>query len=444
MNESNLHPYQRKTIKTGIDNPKYAFLLDMGLGKTVCTLSILKTLLNRSEVLKPLIIAPKFVVSDTWPNELATWEHLNGFTMSLIIGNPEERIAAVHRNADIYVVSRDNIIWLVEYLGRKWTYDMLIIDESSNFKNHTSKRFKAVKSILPKLKCLLELTGTPIPNGLIDLWAQMFLIDGGERLYEFKESFRAIYYHPTKALAHGAMQYAINRGAEDLIYEKIKDRCLSMRSCDYLDLPERRDIIRELYLDAEEMAAYNDFKRDKILETPEGQITAFNSSSIYGKLLQFSNGAVYDENKNWHVVHDKKLDLLEEVIEESLGHNVIVCYQFQSDLARILARFPNAVHVRKDAQIKAWKAGEIQLMVCHAESIGEGLNLQSGGHIMIWFGLTNKAEKYWQMVKRIDRPGQKYMVSNIILLVHGTSEYKVHKSILDKTYDQDKLFEALK
>lgn len=444
MKESQLLKYQRKAINSGIDNTKFAFLLEMGLGKSIVTLTIIKTLLNRSEVLKPLIVAPKFVVSDTWPNELAAWEHLNGFTMSLIVGNPEERIAAVHRNADIYVVSRDNILWLVNYLGRKWTYDMLVIDESSNFKNHTSKRFKAVKTILPRLKRLLELTGTPIPNGLIDLWAQMFLIDGGERLYKFKESFRAIYYHPTKALAHGAMQYAINKGAEDLIYEKIKDRCLSMRSIDYIELPERRDIIREFYLDAEEMAAYNDFKRDKILETHEGQITAFNSSSLYGKLLQFSNGAVYDENKNWHLVYDKKLDLLEEVIDECQGHNVIVCYQFKSDLERILKRFPTAVHVKKVEQIKPWNDGEINIMVGHAASIGIGLNLQHGGHIMIWFGLTNDAEQYWQMVKRIDRPGQKFMVSNIILLAHGTSEYKVHKSILAKTYDQDCLFEALK
>lgn len=444
MKESQLLPYQRKTIKTGIDNPKYAFLLDMGLGKTIVTLTILKTLLNRSEVLKPLIIAPKFVVSDTWPNELASWEHLNGFTMSLIVGNPEERIAAVRRNADIYVVSRDNIIWLVEYLGRKWTYDMLIIDESSNFKNQKSQRFKAVKTVLPKLKRLLELTGTPIPNGLIDLWAQMFLIDGGERLYKFKESFRAMYYHPTKALAHGAMQYAINKGAEDIIYDKIKDRCLSMQSVDYIELPERRDIIREFYLDDEEMAAYKEFKRDKILETPDMQITAFNASSLYGKLLQFSNGAVYDENKDWHLVHDKKLDLLEEVIEECQGRNVIICYQFKSDLERILTRFPDAVHLKKDAEIKAFKAGQINKAVGHAASIAEGLNLQSGAHIMIWFGLSNDAEKYWQMVKRIHRPGQKFMVSNIILLAHGTSEYKVHRSIIEKTYNQDKLFEALK
>lgn len=444
MKESQLLHYQRKAVKTGIDNPKYAFLLDMGLGKTIVTLTIIQTLMNRSEVLKPLIIAPKFVVSDTWPNELAAWEHLNGFTMSLITGNPEERIAAIYRNADIYVVSRDNIMWLVKYLGRNWTYDMLVIDESSNFKNQKSQRFKAVKSILPKLKRLLELTGTPIPNGLIDLWAQMFLIDGGERLYKFKESFRAMYYHPTKALAHGAMQYAINKGAEDIIYDKIKDRCLSMRSVDYIELPERRDIIREFYLDDEEMAAYKEFKRDKILETPDMQITAFNASGLYGKLLQFSNGAVYDENKDWHLVHDKKLDLLEEVIEECQGRNVIICYQFKSDLERILTRFPDAVHLKKDAEIKAFKAGQINKAVGHAASIAEGLNLQSGAHIMIWFGLSNDAEKYWQMVKRIHRPGQKFMVSNIILLAHGTSEHKVHKSIIEKTYNQDKLFEALK
>jgi SNF2 family DNA or RNA helicase len=438
------HDYQLRAIATGKENDKYLYLLDMGLGKSVVTLTILKYLLNRSEVLKPLIIAPKFVAGDTWPTELAKWDHLAGFTMSVIAGTATERVQALNSNADIYVVSRDNIAWLVTYYGRKWPYDMLVLDESSNFKNASSKRFKAVKSVLPRTKRLIELTGTPIPNGLIDLWAQMFLIDQGERLHKFRESFRALYYHPTKALAHGAMQYEINKGAEDIIYDRIKDRCLSMRAVDHLDLPERRDIIREFYLSPAEMEAYKAFKRDKILETHEGQITAFNSSSLYGKLLQFSNGAVYDEDKNWHLVHDKKLDLLEEVVEEAQGHNVIICYQFKSDLERIKARFPTAVHIKKVEQIKSLKAGEINIAVCHAASLGYGLNLQEHLHIMIWYGLTNDAEQYWQMVKRIDRQGQKFMVSNIILLAHGTSEYKVHKSILDKTYNQDKLFEALK
>lgn len=429
------------------------FMLDMGMMKTSTTLTVIKHCLYNFDVLKPLIIGPKFVVADTWPSELAKWDHIKHLTISLIIGTEEQRIAAVKRNTDIYAVSRDNIDWLTRYLGKKWDFDMLVIDESSNFKNASSKRYRAVQRILPKISRLLLLTGTPIPNGLIDLWAQMKMIDGGKRLKIFKKNFIAEYYRATKMLSHGAMQYELKNDSSERIYEAIKDRCISMKSVDYIELPGRTDIIREVYLDPEEMDAYRKFKRDKTVqvvgthwdgEPAINEITAFNASSLYGKLLQFANGAIYDEEKNWHLVHDKKLDVLEEVIEELQGQNVIVCYQFKSDLERIKKRFPQAVHVNTDEKIKAWKRAEINFMLCHAASLGYGLNLQTGGHNMVWFGLTNDAEIFWQMLKRLDRTGQEFPVNNILILVKGTSEYKVHRSILNKTYNQDMLFEALK
>lgn len=438
------HRHQQIAIKRNIDNPFYIDLLDMGLGKTSITLFVIRDLLNQLLIKKPLIVAPKFVTEETWPAELAEWDQLEGFTMSVIAGTETERISALKTQADIYIVSRDNILWLERYLGRKWAFDMLVLDESSNFKNPATKRFKAVKRILPKVKRLLELTGTPIPNGLMDLWSQMFLIDQGERLYKYKESFRAMYFHPTVALGHGQMQYEINKGAEEIIYDKIKDRCLSMKAVDWLELPERRDIIKPVYLSEKLKKEFEQFKRDRIIELPEGQITAFNASSLYTKLLQFANGAVYDSSSEYHVVHDEKLDALEETIEELQGANVIVFYQFKSDIERIKARLPKCVQLKKSDQIRDWNAGKINIMLAHPASTAYGLNLQAGGHYIIWFGLPASLELYQQAVARLARQGQKFMVSNIMILVKGTPEYKVHKSLMDKSFRQDQLFDALK
>lgn len=436
------HKYQAIAYRKAYNNPKFMHLLDMGLGKTVVTLTLIADLLNEFEIFKPLIVAPKFVAENTWPAELAKWDHLEGFKLSVITGTEAQRIRALEANVDIWVISRDNILWLVKYLGKKWNFDMLVLDESSNFKNPAAKRFKAVKTILPKLKRLLELTGTPIPNGLMDLWSQMFLIDQGQRLFKFKESFRATYFQPTKALAHGAMQYEINKGAEDLIYEKIKDVCLSMKAVDWLDLPERRDIVRPVELS--DYSEYEQFKRDKILELEEGEITAFNASSLYIKLLQYANGAVYDSDSTWHVVHDEKLDALEEAIEELQGQNVIVFYQFKSDIERIKKRLPDCVQLKKAEQINDWNAGKINILLAHPASTAYGLNLQHGGHYIIWFGVPASLELYQQAVARLARQGQKYMVSNIMILVKGTPEYKVYRGLINKTFRQDQLFEALK
>lgn len=358
------------------------------------------------------------------------------------MGTEPQRKKAVKQKADIYLTSVDHIVWLVKYMGAKWWYDMLIIDESSKFKSRDTKRFKAVRMILPKIKRLICLTGTPVPNGLMDLWAQMFLLDNGERLSRFIEKFRMTYFHPGRTLPHGGCTYVLNPGADELIYAKIRDICLSMKAVDWIDMPEREDIIREIELD--DYTEYNKFKREKVLELPDGEITAFNASSLYTKLLQYSNGAIYDADHNYHVVHNKKLDLLQEMVEELQGQPVLILYQFKSDLDRIRQRFPDLTVIKKNEDIKLWNTQLEPVVVAHCKTIAYGLNMQTGGHYIIWYGVPPSQELYSQTVLRIARPGQKRTVFNYHLLVKGTPEFKVYRSLLDKTFNQDKLMEALK
>lgn len=438
------HAYQQTAYDFAMQNPYCAELLDMGLGKSVITLNVIHTLIYNLEITKPLIVAPKFVTRHTWPAELDKWEHLSGLTISVIAGTLTERLAALEANADIYCVSRDNIAWLSTHLRNNWHFDMVVLDESSNFKNQGSKRWQAISYRLPSIKRMMLLTGTPIPNGLMDLWAQIYLIDRSnpKRLFEFQNSFIMTYFDAVKRLGHGGMKYEIKKGAEEIIYSKINDLCLSMKAADYLDLPERQDIIRKVTLS--DYSEYEQFKRDKILELPEGEITAFNAASLYTKLLQYANGAIYDADKNYHVVHDEKLDALEEVIEELQGANCIIVYQFKSDIERIRKRIKDTVILKGNKEIADWNAGKINKMLTHAASTAYGLNLQHGGHYIIWFGVPASLELFQQMVARLLRQGQLHMVRNIMILVSGTPEIKVYRALLDKTFRQDQLFEALK
>lgn len=438
------HPYQNIAIKFAKLNKFCALILDMGLGKTIITLTVLRDLLNNCEIYKPIIVAPKFVTQHTWPAELAKWPHLDGLTISVIKGNPEQRIKALNTVADVYIVSRDNIVWLVDHLkgGKRWDFDSLVLDELSSFKNHKAQRFKAVRKIRPRCQRVIGLTGTPTPNGLIDLWSQVYLLDQGKRLYKFLGSYRQMYFHAAQKYGDHIFSYEINKGAEEVIYDKVKDICLSMKAVDWLDLPERNDIIIEVELD--DYSEYKQFRRDKILELPGGTITAFNASSLYIKLLQYANGAVYDEDHNYQVVSDAKLEALKELLEQLQGKNVIISYQFQSDIERIKKAIPDVVQLKSTKHIIDWNAGKINKLLAHAKSMGHGLNLQEGGHYIIWFGVPAGMEDYWQLVKRVDRQGQKYPVFNYHLTIKGTPEAKVYKNLMDKTFNQDKLFEALK
>jgi SNF2 family DNA or RNA helicase len=436
------HNYQQSAEKHAIDVPKCGLVLDMGLGKTVITLTVLDKLLCWMEIKKPLIIAPKLVTEQTWTAERDKWDHLRHLKISRIIGSQQERILALNTKADIYIVSRDNIAWLVAYCGhKKFPFDAMVLDEWSSFKSRTSNRFKAVVKVLGLMERVIALTGTPAPNGLMDLWAQLYLLDKGERLEKNIGGYRQRYFQ-TINIDQYNKQYVLREGSEAYIYDKIKDICISMEAKDWLDLEPRIDQVQRMKLP--NMKAYKDFEKEKFLELGEQVITPVNAPGLYNKLLQFCNGAVYDDDRNYHVVSDAKLDLLEENIEALNGKPVIVFYQFKSDIARIQARIKNVVRLTSAKQIEDWNAGKIQILLAHAASTGHGLNLQHGGHHIIWFGLPWSLELYMQAVARLDRQGQKEAVINIHLITEGTVEEIVWKRLQTKGLTQQDLIDALK
>jgi SNF2 family DNA or RNA helicase len=438
------HPYQTIADHFIKERDFCALFLDMGLGKTIIVLTAIKYFFDICDLDKPLIIAPKFVTEHTWPAELAKWEHLQGLTISVIAGTEIERKSAFYRKADIYIVSRDNIAWLVNWLKaikRRWPFDMLVLDELSSFKNHKAKRFKAVRDIRPLVGRVIGLTGTPTPNGLIDLWAQMYLIDQGASLFKLIGTYREQFF---KTIPQGdrRVSYDLRVGKDEPIYERLKPRVLSMKAEDWLTLPDRTDIVIEVTLD--DYSEYKEFKKEKILETPEKQITAFNSSALYMKLLQYSNGAVYDDEHNYHVVHDAKLDALVEAAELLEGKPLLIFYQFQSDVDRIQKRIKGVSLFKSAKDVDRWNRKEINILLVHEASVAFGLNLQDGGNWIFWFGVTNKMELYWQCVKRLHRQGQLSKVFNYHFITKGTPEKGVYSSLQNKTLTQDKLMIALK
>jgi len=422
-----------------------ALFLDMGLGKTVTTLTLIKHLLYSFEINKPLIIAPKFVTEQTWPEELDKWAHLEGLTYSVIMGNPEKRLRALRAPADMYIISWDNIDWLVSLKKFKhlWPFDMMVLDESTKVKSRDSARFKAVQRVRPRLKRLIELSGTPASNGLMDIWSQMKLLDHGEALFAFIEKFRATYFS-ARGLSHGGKVYDILPGVDEIIFDKIKHQVLSMKAVDWLTLPKRQDIIRMVELD--DYTEFKKFKAEKILELPEGEITALNASALYNKLLQYANGAVYDNElrREWHEVHTKTLDVLEEMLDALQGKPVIIFYQFQADVDRIKKRIPKAVKMDNAKYVDRWNKGEFPVLLLHGAGASHGLNMQYGGHYIIHYGVGDNMEWYWQGVKRLDRQGQEFPVFNYHIMVKGTGQQKVWRGLVSKTLTNDKLMEACK
>lgn len=437
------HKYQETAIQHILDNPSSGIFLGLGLGKSSITATALEYLIMSTEVRKPLIIAPKLVTSQTWKAELEKWDHTKGLTISRMIGTEKQRVAALYAKADIYAISRDNIAWLVEYLQKqkkRWPFDMVIIDELSSFKNRASVRFKAVRKILPFVNRMVGLTATPAPNSLIDLWSQMFLLDKGERLGKTLTGYRDQYFTPN----FNGFGYDIRTGAAEEIYEKIKDICISMTAEDYLDLPPRVDIIREVEL--ENWHAYDKFKRDQTLKLAEDlEITPLNSGALYNKLLQYCNGSVYDDQKETHIVGSIKLDAILEAYEALNGEPVIIFYQFKSDLERLKKAIPEAVIPKTDADIDKWNRGEIKCLLAHPASIGHGLNLAEGGHNMFWMGAPWSLELYLQAVGRLDRQGQTKSVVNVVFITKNTLEEKiVVPRIQGKTISQNELIDAVK
>ena len=436
------HEYQDFATEFVMNNKISALFLECGLGKTVIVLTALFDLLLDYFVIgKVLIIAPLRVARDTWPDELSKWDHLRGLSASIVVGSDKKRREALMRKANIYIINRENVKWLVDNF--KFDFDMVVIDELSSFKAHGTQRFKALRKVRPAVERVVGLTGTPTPNGLIDLWAEIGILDMGERLGRFIGGFRQKYFLPDKRNQSTIFSYKPKDSADKAIYEKISDICISMSSLDYLDMPEL--IINKLMvsMSEKEMGQYKKLKKDMILSLDDGDIDATSAVGLSNKLLQMANGAVYDETGTAKLIHDRKLDALEDLIEAANGKPVLIAYWFKHDLKRIFERFP-AVKLDTTADIAKWNAGEIPIAVIHPASAGHGLNLQAGGSMLIWFGLTWSLELYQQTNARLWRQGQKNTVVVHHIITKGTIDEDVLKALEGKDATQAALIDAVK
>lgn len=440
------YAYQEYAENFILDNPGAGLLLDMGMGKTATTLTAVEELIrDRFEIRRVLVIAPLKPAVETWPAELDKWAHLEGLKYALVIGSEKERITALNEDADIYIINRENVVWLVNYYKKKWPFEMVVIDELSSFKSSKSQRFRALKRVRPMMKRVVGLTGTPSPNGLLDLWAQIYLIDQGEALGKTITGYREKYFVPDKRNATTIFSWKPKPGAAEEIYERLKSCCISMDSAEYLDLPERLYINHEVELPDEAKEQYKQLQRDMLLPFADGDIDAGSAGILTNKLLQFCGGCVYDENRGVKGFHTAKLDKLEQLIEEANGQPVLVFYAYQHERDRILQRFSEAVEIKEDTAVKRWNAGKIPILLAHPASAGHGLNLQEGGHIAVWYNWTHNLEWYQQANKRLHRPGQKEVVLIHHIGVKGGLDMQVLNNVLsEKANAQDFLIQALR
>ena len=439
------HDYQAYAIDYIKAHPIAAVLLDMGLGKTVISLTAIADLLFDSfEAHRVLVIAPLRVARDTWPAEIEKWEHLQQLTYSVVVGTPKERRAALMAGADITIINRENLQWLIEDSGFPFDYDMVVIDELSSFKNHQSKRFQALMKVRPKVKRIIGLTGTPSSNGLMDLWAEFKLLDMGQRLGRFISQYRNNYFLPDKRNGQIIYSYKPMPYAEDAIYRKISDVTISMKSTDHLKMPELISSKYEVCLSEEERVRYEELKSQLVLQLPEGEVTAANAASLTGKLVQLANGAIYSDDGDTVEFHNRKLDALEDIIEAANGKPLLVAYWFKHDLERIKQRF-DVREIKSSKDINDWNSGKIPVAVIHPASAGHGLNLQAGGSTLIWFGLTWSLELYQQTNARLWRQGQ---TAGTVVIQHiitkGTIDERILKALSRKELTQNSLIDAVK
>ena len=444
------HDYQRYAIEYIKSHKTAAVLLDMGLGKTVITLTALNDLLFDSfAIRKVLVIAPLRVARDTWPQEIEKWDHLRDLRISVAVGAEEERLRAFRRDADIYVINRENVQWLVEESGVRFNFDTLVVDELSSFKNHNTKRFRALMRMRPRISRVVGLTGTPSGNGLMDLWAEFRLLDMGQRLGRFIGQYRQRWFQPDKRNGQVIFSYKPLPGAERRIYDRISDITISMKSTDYLTMPELISSEYAVELSGAERERYEEMKRDLILQLPNGEVTAANAAALTGKLSQMANGAIYTDAGETVTIHDRKLDALEDIIEAAGGKPLLVAYWFKHDLTRIEERL-HQLHIpfsRLDSgeSIRRWNRGEFPVALIHPASAGHGLNLQSGGSALVWFGLTWSLELYQQTNARLWRQGQ---TSDTVVIRHiiarGTIDERILKALTEKDRTQAALIDAVK
>lgn len=429
-----------------LNNAAAGLLLDMGMGKTAISLTAAdKLLFDYFAVRKVLVIAPLKPARETWPPEAKKWDHLRHLRFSLILGSKKERIAACSKEADIYIINREQVVWLVDYYKSAWPFDMVIIDELSSFKSSKAQRFRALKKVRKYITRIVGLTGTPSPNGLLDLWPEMYLLDEGKALGKTLTSYRETYFVPDKRNATTIFSWKPKDGAEDAIYERLDGLCISMKSSDYLKLPDRLMLRREFELSEKAAELYRTLERDTLLPFADGDIDAPTAAILTNKLLQVAGGAAYDENGNVKILHEDKLEALDQLIEEANGQPVLVFYAFRHELERILARYTEAVDIKEKDAVTRWNQGEVPILLAHPASAGHGLNLQEGGHIAIWYSLPTSLELYQQANKRLHRPGQKSTVLIHHILMKGTYDYRVLDDILaPKEVRQNACLEALK
>lgn len=438
---TDLHVYQHKAIDFIKRKKRCLLALSMGLGKTVSTLTAIADLLDSFEIHRVLIIAPLRVANTVWAKEAADWEQTNHLKISVCTGSERERLSALMRTADIYVINRENIEWLINV--QKWNFDCVVIDESDSFKNHASKRFKALRKVIPDTNFMILLSGTPSPNGLTDLWSQLYLIDFGQRLGRTVSGYRQRFFEQD-FFGH---TWTIREGSASKIHALISDKVLSMQAEDYLELPSRIDLIETVELSNKDLRQYQDFENNLFAVLPDGEeIEAMNAAVLAGKLLQYANGAIYtDENHNWSEIHNAKLDALADIIEANEGENILVAYNFKSDLERLQKRFPQGVALDKHPQtVERWQHGEISLMFAHPQSAGHGLNLQAGGCVSVWFGLCWSLGYYQQFNARLHRQGQGRPVRIIHLIAKDTIDERIMEVLAQKDATQKKLLKALR
>lgn len=446
MAVAKLHPYQAYCKEFILNHPATGLLLDMGLGKTLTTLTAIKELVLDYEVVnKVLVIAPLSVTS-VWAAEVNKWDHLKALSLTLVTGPAAKRQAALNEQADLYVINVDNVPWLVEYYGKSWPFDMIVVDELSTFKSASTRRFKALRKVRPKAKWFVGLTGTPSPNGLQDLWSQVYLLDRGERLGSSMTKYRQSYFYPLSGQGYVVYKWGLKEGAEEKIHKKIADICISMKAKDYLKLPGRTDNVIEVEMPAAAWTTYKTLKRQFVAELAGEAITASNAAVLSNKLLQLASGKVYyNEDHDELTLHEAKLEALARIVEESQGQPILVFYTFQHERDRLLKYFKQAKVIDvKAGDVERWNNGEIPILLANPQSAGHGLNLQQGGHIIVWYNLTWSLEQYLQANARLDRQGQTQPVIVHHVVTKGTIDEQVLAALKDKNSGQEALMAAVK
>lgn len=445
-------PYEYQTYATRFieEKPESAIFLDCGLGKTSITLTAIDHLMFDSfDVRRVLVIAPIRVAKFSWPDELQKWDHLKDLTFAVAVGTPKQRMEALESGADIVIINRENVQWLIEKSGYRWDFDMCVLDEASSFKNHQAKRFRSLLKVRPKIKRIVALTGTPSSNGLMDLWAPFRLIDRGERLERFIGRYRAKYFEPDRMNGQVVYSYRLLPGADREIYDRISDITISMKAKDHIRMPELVSSEYRVFLSEAEAQEYQSMVDDFVLQLPGREITAANAGVLSGKLSQMANGAIYDEEKDVTCLHERKLDALEDIIESANGKPLLIAYWYQHDRDRIEERLESLglswERLEKDDAIRRWNEGKLPIALIHPASAGHGLNLQSGGSTLVWFGLTWSLELYQQTIARLWRQGQ---TDETVVVIHivtaGTIDERVLKALQSKDATQKRLIDAVK